>query len=274
MTQHWYTPLAFVAALWAPMQAQEPPAETKAAATKPTLETRLDNFREFNSPHHHNYDSLITELTAKYNGLFKDKPGHVPLDPYVVKSMIMQESGGSIDAFVHDPLQVANKGDFGLSELQDPGIYRRLGIPDLSAAYSKFTPTKRKKGVLDYSPATSMNAQASIEGGIIFLFSKYFKYETKSVETGDVFEHTVRRGESFDKIAKKVGSTTQTIKALNPTLDPSKLQIGTTIKVRKAAMQPVITGSKPWEKAVDLYNGEGVPNYDKEVYARLKTRVQ
>lgn len=268
MANHWYTPLALIAALAAPALGQET-RETTVPAIKPTLEARLDNFADYDRPEYHLYDTQIVELTKIYNALFKDKPGHTPLDPYVVKSMIMQESATNPGAYMHDPMQISNKGDFGLSELQKPDIYRRLGIPDLSDRYKAFTPTPRKRGTLDYSAATAMQSRASIEGGIIFLYDKYSNYGKEIMETGEVFDHTLAKGETFDSIAKKEGSTIATIKALNPTLNPRKLRIGTVIQIRKASKLPVT-----WEKAVDLYNGEGVRNYDKDVFDRLKTRVQ
>jgi LysM repeat protein len=43
--------------------------------------------------------------------------------------------------------------------------------------------------------------------------------------------HTMRRGETFYSIAPKYGTTWQTLIALNPSVDPKRLQIGQKVRV-------------------------------------------
>ena len=270
--QPWYAPLLLVSALAAPAHAQEqmPAKALPVSQSQENLEDRLHNFKGFDDPRYRGYDAPIIELTSKYNALFKDKPGYRPLNPLLAKSMIIQESGGTPEAFSHDPMQIANKGDFALTELQQPDIYRRLGIEDLSAKYRAFTHTPRTRGRWDYSGDRSMRARESIEGGILFLLRKAFLYDERTLTSGDIYDHVITEGETFAAIAEQEASTIGTLRRLNPGVNPKKLRIDSSIHVQKAEIRPVITGTRSWRDAVILYNGGGTPGYTKKVFNRLR----
>lgn len=67
-------------------------------------------------------------------------------------------------------------------------------------------------------------------------------FEYQSVNTTDlnIYEATVKAGDSLDKIAKNNGSTIEVLKNLNPTANI--LRPGQTLKYQKASVQRVITG--------------------------------
>ena len=136
------------------------------------------------------YDGLIQKLTEYWNAKFKDLPGYEPLDPNLVKSIIISETGSLADkdTFKYDPMQIANKGDFALDELQSGTRLNRL-VKDEKyfEKYKKIMHTPRNRGKWDYQAVPAerrINAELSIEGGILFLYYKFFKYNNKGEVVG------------------------------------------------------------------------------------------
>lgn len=61
------------------------------------------------------------------------------------------------------------------------------------------------------------------------------KFETKTSEpstTGDEVWHTIVSGDSFYNLAKRYGTTQQSIEALNPNVEPTKLQLGQKVRIK------------------------------------------
>lgn len=153
------------------------------------------------------YDNLILQETNYWNSVYA-KHGATPLNPDLVKAMILQESGTTRDAYFHDPMQIANKGDFALTVLgqgTESGIPKK-GYKELHGI--KHTP--RKNGDWDYSNS-NMTPELSIRYGIRWLFHKRSKFNNKGKISGfRTWEEAVKRyngggvknykGEVFERI--------------------------------------------------------------------------
>ncbi|MDO8556535.1 MAG: LysM domain-containing protein [Nanoarchaeota archaeon] len=241
---------------------------------KPSLEvqvqTSLPNFLDFEDAHYHKYDATILCYTQWMNAALSKKniPGFQPLDPAVVKAQLLQESGGLREraAYDHDPMQIANKGDYGLKELQTSAVYARLGIPDCSVRFKDIAQTPFNKGRWDYAgtklPAGKrvMDADTSILGGIIFLADKAASSDTITVKTGQPFVYMVKPKDTLWSIAKKEGSTLAVMQEINPGFDPKKMLPGMSIIVQRAHEEPHIAGID-WYKGLQNYNGNGTARY-------------
>ena len=110
-----------------------------------------------------------------------------------------------------------------------------------------------------------MDAQASIFGGIGWLYHKAAVYSTRLKEEEGVNNYTIKKGDTYEKIAPSLGTTPESIRKNNPKVNPRKLKIGQIIKFRKAREVAVITGWRSWDNAVRDYNGGGNPRYLQEV---------
>lgn len=133
------------------------------------LETKLKSFSGFE--HVDQYDNMIIKHTNFWNDEFKHHKGYQRLDANLVKSMIVQESGGHRDAFEHDPMQIANAGDYALRVLQNGS---ETGVPKYGELRG-IRQTKRKNGAWDYS-ASNMTANLSVKYGTRWLIHKACKF--------------------------------------------------------------------------------------------------
>lgn len=183
----------------------------------------------------------------------------------LIKAMIAVETGSLRDrkgAFAHDPMQIANQGDYALSVLADGKECTYL-IGDFEMLKGK-TKTPRKNGRWDYSNS-NMNAKASIFGGIGWLYHKAAKYEICFVETGEFKKYVVNDGDTISKLASKLGTTKDSIRKNNPRLQNRKLKRGQEIIYRLSRRELKVSGWRTWEEAVTRYNGGGNPSYLGEV---------
>ena len=208
------------------------------------------------------YNDSIKKYLTKFNDQLKPNE---PLDIKTVKAMIAIESGSKEfreTAFVYDPLQFANKGDFGLKVLAN-GLEGSYLIGDFRELRDK-KPTPRKNGRWDYSN-TNLDTESSLRGGIGFLFHKAATYGPVTRESGNVLEYTVSPRDNYAKISKKVSTTIDALEKYNPGVNPKRLQIGQKLKFRRAETKLEIIGWKDWDEAVRNYNGGGNPHYLEEV---------
>jgi len=92
-----------------------------------------------------------------------------------------------------------------------------------------------------------------------------FEYRSSPDADTEVYEITVKPGDSLDKIAKAQGSTIDTLRGLNPTT--TVLRSGQVLKYRKASVQRVITRWRPISTLLisQRYNGGGAPNYARKL---------
>lgn len=127
------------------------------------------------------YDELILKYTDFWNDEFEGFSGYEKLDANLVKSMVCQESGGHRDAFLHDPMQIANEGDFGLHVLRDGS---ESGIPaDGYPELKGILETPRRNSRWDYS-GSKMSPELSIKFGIRWLVHKARRFNSKGETIG------------------------------------------------------------------------------------------
>jgi hypothetical protein len=196
-----------------------------------------------------------------------------------------------------DPMQIANQGDYGLDVLAN-GLENSYLVGDFSCLKGKtHTPrgfktvkvrvgkgkdariVERKVGFWDESQS-NMTREESFYGGIGFLLHKRADYATRTVESGDIGEYVIQKGDSFAGIAGKLGTTTAVLLKYNPDAKPDRLKIGQKVKYRQARTEAYIAGWKNLDEAVRLYNGGGDAEYfnkvsraKQELMARNKLRA-
>lgn len=232
------------------------------------------------------YNETIDDSTA----YFSSRLGLNDLERNWFKGMIFDETGSIAHrqtAFVFDPMQIANKGDYALEGLEKGTENTRL-IGDFSnlkgkkhtARGTKTIKVKRGKGkdaklvdkvvgFWDYSDS-NMEAESSIYGGMGWMLNYRSRVNTKIVEEGEVSEYKIRDGDNFEKIAGDLGTTVDTLRKYNPEAKPEKLQIGQKVIYVKARTERYISGWGTMQDAITRYNGGGNPNYFEEVSAAKK----
>lgn len=152
------------------------------------LETKLKTFEDYR--HVDVYDNQIIKYTNFWNEEFKGIQGYNPLDPNLVKSIIIQESGSPKDkAFKFDPMQIANKGDYalkvlrgGLENFMPKGGYEDLrNITETPGKWIKYKDKdgkKKRRWVWLYKESPDrINVELSIKYGIRWLIHKSFIFD-------------------------------------------------------------------------------------------------
>jgi hypothetical protein len=170
------------------------------------------------------YDETIKSEVDDYNRRFSLK-----LDWKIFKALLWVESGGpSSSAWTTRPMQIGNKGDPGYAVVRDGKEAAGLIMSD-----------KLKVDIKGDINKPELNIRA----GIAYALTRLVKSEMQSVDDPKdttVYEYTVAPGDSFDRIAKNVGSTVASMQKQNPTV--KMLQPKQKVKYRKASIQRVITG--------------------------------
>ena len=210
------------------------------------------------------YDSIIEEALQYYKTIHRVAP-----DKNLIKGMILTESGRRVDkntAFKYDPMQLTDT-NLALDALfnKKEGSYL-VGRFNFLEGISK---TPKVNGKPDYSN-TKISARKSIFGGIGWLYQKAAIYDSQVTESGDVKQYELKKGDSFSKIASRLGTTTETLVKLNPKLNPRALKIGTRVNYKIAKKELAIVAWRPWEEAVERYNGQGDRNYKSKVVENRK----
>lgn len=209
------------------------------------------------------YDSEIESVISQFSNVHNDQ---VP-ERNLVKAMIAVETGSPAHrqtAFLYDPMQIANEGDFALDVLANGKENTHL-VGDFSSLKGK-TKTPRKNGEWDYSNS-NMTSSDSIRGGVGWLIHKRAIYGNRTAEDEELHEYKIAKGDNYSKIAGKLGTTVESLTKNNPSLDPKKLRIGQKIKYKKSTSSFEIIGWRSWDEAVERYNGGGNKNYLAEVLA-------
>ena len=264
--------------------------ESQAAALEAKVEdeakeqgkARLPNFEGYDDERYHFYDAQIIQTVDFFNGNFAKLKieGFQPLDPLLIKSMLIQESGSPIDtdAFEHDPLQIANEICPALAMLQGKTdgytIYDRLGIADMSEYFKRYGHTPMRNGKPVYSPESRrifMTGKNSIFGGIAFLYYKAFAYAEIIVEDSGAYDYIVKEGDTLGKIARRRHTTVEKLLEYNPELenDPSKIYPERKLIVVESHRKISIIGFLGWETAVMRYGPSYMPGYQPKIYGRL-----
>jgi hypothetical protein len=162
---------------------------------------------------------------------------------------------GAGDAFwASNPLQIGMYNDPGLDALLSGKEGGDLILPESI------------KSRLDRANARAVPSY-NIRAGIGYLLMRLANFSIQSVPDIDqrTYEITVKQGDSLDKIARAQGSTTETLRALNPGV--SVLRPGQVLKYQKAALRKIIVGWKPRTTANigSLYNTKDPVAYAKKL---------
>lgn len=199
------------------------------------------------------YDPVLQKEITAYSGRFKGKNGFASPSLNLLKAMLWTESGGPDNAvWTKRVLQIGNQGDPAYDVLKKGAEGSHL-IMDESLAKDI------KAGKLD-------EPKVNIRAGLAYLYTRMAKFEIKSVRSKTdtkIHDYKVEGGDSYSKIAGKVGTTVAELRESNPDVDPKLLKIGQVLKYHKASMQTVITGWRTFnaDTVADRYNGGGDPDY-------------
>jgi len=202
------------------------------------------------------YDHVIDASLEYFAGIHARAP-----ERNLIKAIIAVETGSGEHrktAFVKDPMQIANKGDFALDVLSQRRDSTHL-IGDFSILEGK-RQTPFRKNQWDYSD-TNMDAVSSIFGGIGWFYHKAALHDTRIAEFGDLREYEIEKGDTYYDLSKKLGTTMETLRKYNPGVEPKKLLIGRKIKYKQAREESFISDWRNWEETVKRYNGKDDPNY-------------
>jgi hypothetical protein len=245
-------------------------------------------------------DAKINLLVTEYN---KRLDPDEDLDPDRIRAMIWQETRGSAEANVYDPMQVANTGDFALDVLKNGKEHSDLiSTQRLRERLKCKQQTPRNKNYRAMPYDERMDGLTSLEAGIAWLFYKAAYFCEDSTETStEVLEYKVAPGDNLTRILQKLekeGKKT-TLKAIadhnewdyevekiagKPGQEPDYvacvykpgtktevvLQPGQTIKYVLAKKEFRICGWRDWKEATRRYNANPKIDYAGSVENHLQ----
>jgi hypothetical protein len=198
------------------------------------------------------YDAVVQGEVNAYNTRFAHEQGYIPVDWKLCKAILWVESGGpKSPAWKARAMQIGNPGDPAYNILQ-------FGKENSGLILSAALATDLKGKSID-DPALNIRA------GIAYLFVRLAKFEEKSVTDPtdrQDHEYIVLPHDSLWVIAKKVGTTMDLLKAMNPGVDrmihPKQI-----LKYRKASMKMLLVGWRGFNPATiaQYYNGGGDADY-------------
>lgn len=198
------------------------------------------------------YDTTIKFEVADYNSRLSGTPGFKKVDWQLPKAMLWTESGGPKNkSWRTRPLQIGNPGDPAYEVIKNG----REGSSVIMSASLKS----------DVAHGNINEPILNIRVAIAYLMTRMAKYETKSVidpTDPKPFTYKVESGDNgLAVIARKVGSTTETLQKLNP--GKKVLHVGDVIQCQKASLQTVIAGWRTFDTktVAERYNGGGDPKY-------------
>jgi hypothetical protein len=209
------------------------------------------------------YDAVVQEEVDGYNQRLRNVPGFVDLDWRWVKAMIWTEvkAGPDSPAWAERPMQIGNPGDPGLKVIQNGLDHSDLVVPEAVRIALK----------------SGTTGGANVRAGVAYLYHRaaypYYK-QTEIVDNPTIETSQLAAGTTLTAEASKLGTTVDEI-VRQSGLDPAKLsrlQVGTTLKYRKAHKAWQISGWLAWEQAIRDYNGGGDSAYVSKVsraYAKI-----
>jgi LysM domain len=193
------------------------------------------------------YDDLIKREVAGYRTRFSGSNA----DWKLFKAVVWTESGGpDSDTWGKRAMQIGNPGDPAYAVLRGGKEGADIILSDT---------LKR-----DLQSGNINDPELNIRAGIGYVYVRLANTRFESVmDTSDTTDHdyTVVSGDSFDAIAKKVGTTIQVLQDMNPTL--KVLHAKDTIKYRKASVQRVLKSWRPFtsKTIAQYYNAGGDASY-------------
>jgi hypothetical protein len=200
------------------------------------------------------WDCEIQRIVTAYNQHLSGKAGYAALDWKLIKAMVWVETGGNSSEWKFRPVQIGVAGDPGMTSFLSGKEGGELILPP-----------EWQKTLTTNSVRTS--AASNLQAGVGYLLMRMANFEHRSIPgaNANIYEVTIKSGDSLDKIAKAQGSTLETMKRLNPTV--TILRPGKTVKCQKATVRRVISGWRSISTAsiAQRYNGGGDPNYGKKL---------
>jgi len=174
------------------------------------------------------WDCEVQMAVNEYNRHLSGTPGFRPLDWQLIKVILWVETGAHVSEWKVKPMQIGVAGDPGMVALLSDEEGGDLIVP----------PALKSK----LNAVTIRNIPAlNIRAGIGYLLMRMANFEYRSLLSTDtkVYELVVRSGDSFEKVARAYGTTTDVLRKLNST--PVVLRPGQVLKYQKASIQKVIT---------------------------------
>ncbi|WP_062063394.1 LysM peptidoglycan-binding domain-containing protein [Cellvibrio sp. OA-2007] len=200
------------------------------------------------------WDCEIQIAVNEYNRHLSGVAGYRSLDWLFIKAMLWTETGAGSSEWNIKPMRIGVYSDPGLTSFLSGNEGGNLILP------------QAWRGRLTLS-SVRVNPVHNIRAGIGYLLMKLATYEYRSVADTDtnIYEVTVKAGDSFDKIAKAHGTTIEVLTNHNPSA--ILLQKGQVLKYQKASVKRVIVGWRPisTQAIAQRYNGGGDPNYAKKL---------
>ena len=201
------------------------------------------------------YDCEIGMAVGEFNRHLAGTPGYRQLDWQLIKAMLWTETGAASPEWKTKPMQIGVPGDPGLRSLLFGAEGGELILPPIWQR-------RLTVGTVRAIPAHNIRC------GIGYLLMRLANFEHKSTLSPDVksiHQVTIKPGDSLERIARSNGSTTDILRALNPSA--VALRPGQVLKYQKGGVQRVITSWRPITTAIiaQRYNGGGDPNYAKKL---------
>jgi len=201
------------------------------------------------------WDCEIQMAVNEYNHHLSGTPGYISLDWKFIKAMIWSETGPHRTDWNFKPMQIGVADDPGMTSFLLGNEGGDLILP----------PTW--EGRLTLGSVTTIPAH-NIRAGIGYLLMRMadFEYRNQLGANSKIYEVTVKRGDSLDRIARIEGSTVKTLRYLNQGISDI-LKPGQVLRCQKASIQRVITGWKRIDATsiANYYNGKRDPNYAKKI---------
>lgn len=205
------------------------------------------------------WDCEIMSAVKEFNSCLSGVASYVDLDWRMIKAMVWVETGANSSEWNIKPLQIGVAGDPGLTSLLSKVEGGDLILPP---ALKKIITIESARN------RPTVNIRAGI--GYLLMRAAIFEYKSVTDPSSDIFEVVVRAGDSFEKIAKQQGSTTEILIKLNPGM--KILSPGSKIKCQRASTKRVIQGWRRIDTKMiaDRYNGGGDKNYKNKLDFALK----
>ena len=203
-----------------------------------------------------NFDTSIKSEVTAYNVRFAGTAGFTPVNWLLVKAMVWNESGGPdhpSQAWAGRVMQIGNAGDPAYGVLRAGSEGASLVLPaDLKTLLAKDDNVNRP--------------EINVRAGIAYLYTRMALYGIHSVISPWAVcpapTYTVLANDSFDRIAKKVGTTVENLQANNK-VKPTALRPGMVLTYDPASMERYVSGWRKFQTAIvaDRYNGGGDAEY-------------
>lgn len=206
------------------------------------------------------WDDEIYRAVNEFNLHLSKTPNYKNLDWQYIKAMVWVETGAESKQWNIKPIQIGVPGDAGLPDLL-------LNKSPNKEDYELIVP-KSWRSQLTKISVTTMPIH-NIRAGIAYLLKRLAKFEYQTISDADtnIYQVTVKSGDTLEKIAKKKNTTIDVLRTLNPDIDERKLKLGQILKYQKASRRRVISGWQNISTAViaSRYNG----NRDKKYAEKL-----